>query len=235
MIYAIGDIHGELRKLHRILQLIEAEGLSPTDRLVFVGDYVDRGPDSPGVIELLIKLKEQRPNSIFLRGNHDQAMLYARDIYDPKRETKKTHEDVLWWFNYGGRETIKSYGHTPGHGPHWYETVPESHWEFLEQTQMEFRESPYVFVHAGLVPPGKSWNDDEDPRLWIRDAFIDSKANFGGTVVFGHTPQDLFLPVVMANKVGIDTGAAYGGPLTALVLDPKKPYEMSKVKFLHSS
>jgi len=231
MIFAIGDVHGELRKLHRLLQLVEQEGLTDEDRLVFVGDYIDRGPDVPGTIEFLIRLKEQRQNTVFLRGNHDQAMLHARSIYDPERTTDRTHEDVLWWWNYGGRETVAAYG---GAG-RWYERIPEAHWDFLDATEFEYRETPYIFVHAGLVPKGKRWSEKDDPRLWIRDSFIDSKDDFGGTVIFGHTPQDLFLPVIMANKVGIDTGAAYGGPLTALALDPGKPYDMTALKFIQAN
>jgi len=231
MLYAIGDVHGELRKLHRLLQDIEQEGLRDEDRIVFVGDYVDRGHDIPGTLEFLIRFKQQRPNTVFLRGNHDQAMMDARDIYCPGRQTEKTHEDVMWWFSYGAKETLAAYGG----GRRWYERVPETHWDFLASTEFEFRAAPYIFVHAGLVPPGKKWLEPVDPRLWIRDPFIDSKADFGGIVVFGHTPQDLCIPIVMPNKVGIDTGAAYGGPLTALVIDLAKPYDMAKLKFLHAN
>ncbi len=230
MIYAIGDIHGEFLKLASLLNKIEADGLAAKDRLVFIGDYVDRGPDVPGVLDLMIRLKEKRPNTVFLRGNHDQAMLDARDIYDPDREARLTKKDIVWWLEYGGRESVDSYR---GSGP-WYGRVPEAHWEFLASTTIEFREPPYIFVHAGLVPPGIKWNESEDARMWIRETFIGSKADFGGIVVFGHTPQDLFLPVVMDNKIGIDTGAAYGGPLTAVALDPTKPYKPEAVRFIQS-
>ena len=216
------------------MQKIELSGLKDSDRLVFVGDYVDRGPDTPGVIEVLIGLGKSRPNTVFLRGNHDQAMLDARDILDPDRTSKRKLDDVLWWFSYGGRETIDSYNPCKNSGS-WYRHIPESHWEFLESTELEFRESNYIFVHAGLVPPGLKWAEPEDPRMWIREPFIGSMADFGGVVIFGHTPQDLLMPCVMSNKVGIDTGAAYGGPLTAVVVDPGTPYDPDEVRFLSAS
>ena len=228
MIYAIGDVHGHLTKLERLMRKIEEAGLTAEDQLVFVGDYVDRGPRIPELLDYLIVLKKARPNSIFLRGNHDQGMLDARDVFDRRRSPKVGMQDVAWWFQYGGRDTIESY---PA-AKHWFDRIPEEHWTFLENTEMEYEAGNYVFVHAGLVPPGQTWRDKEDPRLWIRESFIGSNADFGKTVVFGHTPQDLFMPCVMANKVGIDTGAAYGGPLTALKLDPSKPYNMDRLCFI---
>jgi len=230
MIYAIGDIHGELSKLVGLLKKIEAAGLSEADRLIFIGDYIDRGPDTPGVLDMMIKIKGYKPDTVFLRGNHDQAMLDARDLFDPRRSSTRDKKDIVWWQECGGKETVSSY---KGAGP-WYDRIPDAHWEFLSETSMEHREGSYIFVHAGLVPPGVEWEEPEDPRLWIREVFIGSKHNFGGVVVFGHTPQDLFLPVVMDNKIGIDTGAAYGGPLTAVVLDPKKPYKPDEVRFISS-
>jgi serine/threonine protein phosphatase 1 len=228
MIFAIGDIHGHFGKLERLLTKIDEEGLGPEDRLVFVGDYVDRGHRVPEVLDLLIDLKERRPGTIFLRGNHDQGMLDARDVFDKKRKTPLSVEDVMWWWSFGGRETVESYPKKK----QWYEAIPDRHWAFLESTLMEYQEGGYLFVHAGIVPPGLVWNDREDPRLWIREQFIGSKADFGKIVIFGHTPQDLFMPCVMNNKVGIDTGAAYSGPLTAVKLDPKAPYDMDKLRFL---
>jgi serine/threonine protein phosphatase 1 len=228
MIYAIGDIHGHLRKLERLMIKMEEAGLGPSDRLVFVGDYIDRGPKVPELLDYLVDLKKRRPNDVYLRGNHDQGMLDARDVFDQDRTAKVSSLDIQWWFACGGRETVESY---PPVKP-WYNAVPDAHWEFLESTQMEYEEGNYLFVHAGIVPPGKKWKDKEDPRLWIRELFIGSKADFGKTVIFGHTPQDLLMPCVMANKVGIDTGAAYNGPLTALRLDPNAPYDMDRLHFL---
>lgn len=228
MIYAIGDIHGHLGKLHRLLQKVDP-GLE--DRLIFLGDYVDRGPDSADVIEFLIRLKEQRPETVFLRGNHDQGMMDAADVFDPEGDTDLTRDDVAWWLQYGGRETITSYGLKPRN---WWRHVPEAHWDFLADTALEYRLGGYAFVHAGFLPPGKRWFQREDPRLWVREEFILSDHDFGATVVFGHTPTPDGLPLVLPNKIGIDTGAAYGGPLTALTIDLEASYDPAEVQFVQS-
>jgi serine/threonine protein phosphatase 1 len=230
MIYAVGDIHGQFQKLSALMKKIESEGLTERDRFVFIGDYIDRGPQTREVIDYLIELKQKRPNTVFLRGNHDQAMLEAREIFDPERKTDLTTEDIKWWFSCGAKETIASYG---DHRP-WRLGIPDSHWEFLAATQIEHIEGPYLFVHAGVLPPNSKWTEPGDPRLWIRELFIRSQADFGKIVVFGHTPQDLFFPIVMKNKIGIDTGAAYGGPLTAVVINPLAPFDEDKVKFIYS-
>lgn len=198
------------------------------DRLIFLGDYVDRGPESSTTLDLLIRVRDMRPNSIFLRGNHDQGMMNVRDVMDPARETDLQIDDVAWWFAYGGQETMASYGGDMS----WYRRVPEEHWAFLESTQLEYREGGYIFVHAGLLPPGKRWFESEDPRMWIRSWFLESDADFGGVVVFGHTPTRDGLPLVEPNKIGLDTGVGKGGPLTAALLAPN---DASAVRFLSAS
>lgn len=227
MIYAIGDIHGQLLKLQRLLDKLE---LQPEDRLVFMGDYVDRGPASKEVIETLCRIQTERPNTVFIRGNHDQTFMDARDLFDPNREARRPYRQISWWFEYGGRETIESYG--PHH--EWYKYVPDHHWAFLDSTILEFREGPYVFVHAGLLPEGVRWKSTEDPRMWIREAFIEQENDFGAVVVFGHTTTDNGKPFVSWNKIGLDTGAGYEGPLTAVALDPAQPYDRKRVHWVQS-
>jgi len=228
MLIAVGDIHGHAWKLRDLLQKLHALPLSDDDRFIFLGDYVDRGPDSSLTLDLLIRLKEQRPNTVFLRGNHDQGMLEARDVLDPGRDTALTLDDVSWWFTYGGYETIASYGR----GGDWWRKVPEEHWEFLAATELEYREGGYIFVHAGLLPPGKKWLWKDDARMWIREWFLESDADFGGVVVFGHTPMWDGIPLVEKNKIGIDTGAGKGGTLTAALLTP---FEPAAVRFVSAS
>jgi len=231
LIYAIGDIHGELDKLERLLAKIEAV-IAPEDRLVFLGDYVDRGPDVRGVIDLLLEIREQRPNTVFLRGNHEQLMIHCRELFRSGRALSD-FDAAAAWFSIGGAETLASYAHRDV--SKWYERVPEAHWAFIESTILEFRAEPYLFVHAGIVPPGQRWTEDDDPRLWIREPFLSSMADFGAIVVFGHTPLRAGRPLVMPNKIGIDTGAAYGRPLTAVILEPGVPYEPEKLAFLNSA
>jgi serine/threonine protein phosphatase 1 len=178
----------------------------------------------------LIDIAARRPETVFLRGNHDQMMLDAGDFFDPKRESSLTFDQVPNWFAWGGAETTRSY---PGEGP-WYRRVPEAHWAFLDDTRLEYREGPFLFVHAGILPPGAAWEPivgwHLDPRLWIREPFLSSRHDLGARVVFGHTVQRGG-PLLMPNKIGIDTGAVYGGPLTAALLDPERP---DWVEFVHA-
>jgi len=225
MLIAVGDIHGDAWKLRSLLQKIHDLPLADEDRLIFLGDYVDRGSESSLTIDLLIRLKEQRPNTVFLRGNHDQAMMDVRDVLDPECDSPLSYDEVSWWFTYGGRDTMQSYGG----GTDWWKKVPEEHWDFLEDTELEHREGGYIFVHAGLLPPGKKWFGKDDVRMWIREWFLESNADFGGVVVFGHTPMWDGLPLVEANKIGIDTGVGKGGPLTAALLTP---FDSAATKFI---
>ena len=226
MIYAIGDIHGHRDRLTNLLAKLP---LGPDDRLVFIGDYIDRGPDSPGVIEDLIALQGARPNTIFLRGNHEQMMLECRACCDPMFSVSHDipcDKDDLWKSN-GAAQTVGNYRQRYGSGP-WWEIIPWAHWKFLIETQMEFREDGFIFVHAGIVPPGHRWSDPQDPRLWMREPFLSFRSDLGGTVVFGHSPQLSGKPLIQPNKVGIDTGCAFGGPLTAVGLH--SPYQTSSVR-----
>jgi len=237
MIYAVGDIHGQYKKLIVLLTRLEDHGMTAADTLVFVGDYVDRGPNVAGVLNTLIDLKATRPNTIFIRGNHEQMMLDARQRFDPKFDADNScgnTESGQYWFTEGATETLKSYG--PQTGRRWWELVPDGHWEFMRETQMEFHQHGYTFVHAGVVPPGKTWAWGDfaaDPRLWIRYEFISSDSDFGGqTIIFGHTPTSSGKPLILKNKVALDTGAGYNGPLTGVGLPV--PYDPSAVLVVQS-
>jgi len=226
LIFAIGDIHGEIWKLRGLLDQLEHVS-TPEDRYVFLGDYVDRGPDTCGVIDLLLRVRTQRPNSVFLRGNHEQMMLDTRDMFE-SGEALTDFDTAANWFAFGGAETLESY--SKNSASRWFQRVPETHWDFIRQTTIEYREGGYVFVHAGLLPPGEIW-ERGDPRLWIRQPFLNSPADLGGIVIYGHTPSPSGEPVVMPNKIGIDTGATYGGPLTAVALNPEIEFSKENVVF----
>jgi len=232
MIYAIGDVHGQYDKLCRLLAKLDDAGIHSDDRIVFMGDYVDRGPDTSRVVETLVRLAAARPNTIFLRGNHEQMMLDARERFDSTFDADNScgnTESGRYWFVEGGQETLNSYG--PPEGRRWFELVPDEHWDFIRATKMEYEEGGYLFVHAGVVPAGRTWFMDgfkADPRLWIRYEFIASESEFDGRiVVFGHTPTRDGLPMIQRNKLAIDTGAGFGAPLTAVLLP--QPYEPGKV------
>jgi serine/threonine protein phosphatase 1 len=204
VIFAVGDIHGDY---WRLVNLLAKLPMSDDDLLVFVGDYIDRGPDSFRVIELLIELRANRSRTVFLRGNHEAMLLDAR------AHPHSTSRYALWMGN-GGAETLDSY---PAGKP-WWSRIPDEHWTFFESTGIEYWIEDFAFVHAGFLPPDAEWGYDEDPRLWIREPFLTSSHDFGARVVFGHTPQRSGRPLVKPNMIGIDTGVAYGGPLTAVGL-----------------
>jgi len=202
-IYAVGDIHGRYDKLVELLDRIDVDFNS--DRLVFLGDYVDRGEQSYEVIEHLVTLKKQHPypQTIFLKGNHEDMM-----------EKYLAGKDRLTWLINGGQQTLESYmqHHRNPEEP----LIPESHRRFFESLQLYHESEDYIFVHAGLrkgVPLEKQKPED---LMWIRKKFIDTDFDFGKPVVFGHTP--LQEPLLQPNKIGIDTGAVYGNKLTCVRL-----------------
>ena len=246
MIYAIGDIHGQHTMLNVLLDKLLALPIQPEDTVVFLGDYVDRGENSRGVIETLLQWRVQHADTVFLRGNHEQLLL---DSYGAASEAAAMPNQALraqltlTWLQNGGVETLLSYApsgfqewcESVGYvllripaGPlaafkasfaHWLEAIPPLHLEFLQATRMDYVTPDYHFVHAGLLTPGTTWASEGwtiDPRLWIREPFLSSRADFNGRiVVFGHTPQRKGRPLIHRNKIGLDTGAAFGGPLTA--------------------
>lgn len=208
-IIAIGDIHGCRDKLIRLLELV-APGR--TDTLVFVGDYIDRGPDSRGVVETILSLKEEIPRVICLRGNHEEMFLA---LY------KEGKGGLSFLYN-GGGATLSSYGLTmasalEGRG------LPEEHLLFFSSLPLYYETGDYLFVHAGLRPGLTLAEQSPEDLLWIREEFMYSDWDFGRIVVFGHTPCRE--PFLKGGRFGIDTGAVYGGFLTGLELPSCRIYQ----------
>ncbi|MCB9949318.1 MAG: serine/threonine protein phosphatase [Rhodospirillaceae bacterium] len=214
ILYAIGDIHGRADLLAALLRSIASDmvriGL-PDRRLVFLGDYVDRWPLVPQVLDILLDHLPPGTTATFLRGNHEQMML---DFLD---DAEAAHV----WVGNGGDTTLE------GYGVRWFNDrrtvredlmrqMPARHRQFLTDTTLNLTVGDYFFVHAG-VRPGVSL-DAQAPQdmMWIRNRFLDSKADFGKVVVHGHTITDA--PEIRANRIGIDTGAVMTGRLTSLVL-----------------
>ena len=222
MIYAIGDIHGKQRMLAHALAYLR-QNLGDGDRAVFLGDYIDRGEDSRSVLEELLAFRDDYPDTIFLRGNHEQMLLDALD----------GHSVHLWRAN-GGEQTLASYGaagQSPEEWTDWMRLFPPAHRDFLRSTRPEWRAENHIFVHAGLLPsdcpaPVRLLMEQNqwDPRLWVRHEFLRSEEDFGGIVVFGHSPQRSGRPLVMRNKVGLDTAACFGGRLTVAGFDDRRDY-----------
>jgi len=195
-IFAIGDIHGCFDKLKNLMDKINWDPAE--DTLVFMGDYIDRGPESYQVIEYLLGLKKQSENLVFLMGNHEQ--LFQEYLAGKSKQ--------LFLFN-GGLNTLASY---PEHG----RNIPDAHIEFLSSLLLYYETEEYIFVHAGLREGIPLHQQSIKDLIWIREEFILSDYDYGKKVVFGHTPFDK--PLVQDNKIGIDTGAVYGGMLTCLEL-----------------
>ncbi|HEV2471894.1 MAG TPA: metallophosphoesterase family protein [Chthonomonadales bacterium] len=220
-VVAVGDIHGQSTMLRNMLEQLDRFDLGEEDVLLFLGDYVDRGENSKAVIDMLIDLSGRRGNVVYLRGNHEQLMLDARAEWLQAMQQGATDtaslQVMLNWLQNGGEETLDSYGVISWRD--WPAAIPEAHWRFIEDTREEYTTPAHHFVHAGLLPPGMGWEGEEwslDPRLWIREPFLSSDHDFAGRlVVFGHTPQPSGRPFHGFQKIGLDTGAVYGGPLTA--------------------
>ncbi len=204
-IFVVGDIHGCLDKAEELLSRLPINW--DNDTLVFLGDYVDRGPDPAGVVRLMIELKENHPDRVVcLKGNHEVMFLdYLKD-------------DKLAgaFLNFGGTTTLESYKISPDEPGPRIHLIPASHMRFLESLPLYYETSQYFMVHAGVKPGVPLKDQKEEDMLWIRDKFIKSDFDWGKRIVFGHTAFEA--PLMSSNKIGIDTGAVYGGRLTCLVL-----------------
>ncbi len=213
-VYAIGDVHGCLDRLSTLHEAIAADlAARPVadSVLIHLGDYVDRGPDSAGVIWLLARGVVAPPvaRRVDLQGNHEAMMLAAL--------TGKPRLAECWVDN-GGDETLRSYDAPPDALPdEWVQSVPLSHRQWLASRPLTHSEGGYLFVHAGIRPGRKIHRQSPDDLLWIREPFLSSQDTHPLVVVHGHTPAGA--PVIRANRIGIDTGAVMGGALTCLVLE----------------
>jgi serine/threonine protein phosphatase 1 len=212
-VYAIGDIHGcdvQLADLHAII----AEDLArrPVDEpvLLHIGDYVDRGADTAGVLRRLIAGSPiEAAQVVNLVGNHDETMLHALSGDRPAATD---------WLFTGGRPALESYGIDPDSPREsWPEGVPPEHLEFLRGLTLSHREGGYFFVHAGVRPGVPLEQQQREDLLRMRQPFLYSEMSFGAVVVHGHTPVKE--PVVRHNRIAIDTGAVFGGKMTCLVLE----------------
>lgn len=206
-IFAIGDIHGCLWSLEKLLNILPVNW--GKDLVIFLGDYIDRGPDPRGVIEKILELKEfYKDKIITLKGNHEWMF---------ERFLKGIDIDVFLYN--GGGMTLKSYYNKEG-----YLEIPEEHLKFLRELKLYYETEDYIFVHAGLRPGKELKEQSEEDLLWIRESFYLSEYKFPKTIVFGHTPFPA--PLILEDRIGIDTGCVYGGALTAIELPEKKIYQI---------
>ena len=220
-IYAIGDVHGMDRLLaetHAKIAADLAARPSPDHRIVHVGDYVDRGPDSAGVIERLAGLQARDPRVVCLLGNHDELM--RAFLADPERGGAD-------WLTNGARATLRSYGiDATGAltaaefrrlGDQLTAALPDHHRAFLDGLRLSARAGDFFFCHAGIRPGVPLDEQTPEDLIWIREPFLTSRRDHGVVVVHGHTP--VRAPEVRPNRIDVDTGAVYGGVLTVLALE----------------
>ena len=218
-IYAIGDVHGHLDQLRALHDAIRDDLDDRPVRqplLIHMGDLIDRGPSSAGVLSLL-QAGPPLPGipTVNLMGNHEWMFLLAL--------TQRSRRDTDQWLDNGGTETLASWGiHPSVPSTRWPELVPRAHVLFLRGLAARYQRDGYLFAHAGVRPgvrlDQQTWLD----LLWIREPFLDRRGPLlpdapDLVVVHGHTPEDE--PVIRPNRIGIDTGAGRGGPLTCAVLD----------------
>ncbi len=225
-VFVVGDIHGCAAELKTLLTHLEKkEALSADDLLVFVGDYIDRGPDSKGVIDALIKVKKKFPETVFLAGNHELMMFAAM--------ANPINLDVLDnWVKNGGIQTLKSFGVSEDAAPElimrkFDDHLSRDHKEFFNLFERYVLFEDYCFVHAGVNPLRDIKAQLDQDIFWIRQEFINNIHYLKKTIIFGHTPfEDVFFN--LPYKIGIDTGCVFGNSLTCLELKNKRVLQVKK-------
>jgi serine/threonine protein phosphatase 1 len=219
-IYAIGDVHGHFDLLAGLLKRIKVDNEqrgSAETHVILLGDLMDRGPHSAQVIEYLRAYRDDFATFHFVTGNHEEAMLASLAGAIPQEE--------IGWLDFGGRETMLSYGADPAlldtPGPDFAvemrQFVPRIHLDFLENFDDSIRIGDYLFVHAGIRPGVPIERQDSRDLRWIRQPFLDDESDHGLVVVHGHSITEQ--PDIRHNRIGIDTGAYRHGMLTALALE----------------
>jgi serine/threonine protein phosphatase 1 len=214
-LFAIGDIHGCPDELDVLLKGIDP---GPEDAVIFVGDYVDRGPSARDVIDILIEFRNRNPNAVFLKGNHEDMMLHFLGM--------PGHYGESFLFN-GGFATLASYDIDESGIDDTIEHLPPAHVDFLQRLETSFLRPPYLFVHAGVHPLRPLEEQEAEDMLWIRHEFIANPHDLGHTVIFGHTPmRDVMLD--LPYKIGLDTGLVYGGMLSCVEFTEGRCFQVGR-------
>jgi len=219
-VYVVGDIHGRLDLLRTLHGKIRQDGeTAHGDRIVvYIGDYVDRGDHSKGVIDELLTEPLAGFSPIYLKGNHEEALLNFLEHPEVARD----------WFTFGGDAAVMSYGVPVLPGAltderlleiqvAFRDAVPDAHLRFLSTLRLSYEIGDYLCVHAGIDPGRPLHRQRPEDLLWIRDAFLDSDKLHGKLIVHGHSITDE--PDVRDNRIGIDTGAYFSNRLTCLILE----------------
>lgn len=200
MFCAIGDVHGSLSKLKRLVAGCERRAAGAPLTFVFLGDYIDRGPDSAGTVRYLMELQSRLGESVIaLKGNHEAMMLDVCDGVSPESD----------WVSQGGNATLRSYGVSRARD------LPEASLDWFRALPLSYDDGRRFYVHAGVDPllPLDAQRDRD--LIWIREPFLSDRRDYGRLIVHGHTPLETGKPDLRGNRLNLDTAAVFGGPLTA--------------------
>jgi serine/threonine protein phosphatase 1 len=206
--YAVGDVHGSFTKLRNLIRHCEAHRDGQPFRMVFVGDYIDRGPHSREVVQLLIDFQARAPEAIVcLKGNHEDMLVAAAGggVVDEQR-----------WQRNGGDATLESYGVA------FAADIPADHLAWFAGRPLAIADERRFYVHAGVMPGIPLQEQTREHTLWIREPFLSDATDHGLLVVHGHTPTRGRTAELHPNRLNLDSGACFGGPLTAAVFDDKR-------------
>jgi len=205
--YAIGDVHGSLGKLRKLIAKCRKHADGRPMQFVFLGDYIDRGPQSRDVIRSVIELQsEPRAQVVALKGNHEAIALAVIDGALPAED----------WLSEGGAATLESYGVDNAR------ELPADHVQWLRSLPLSYDDGRRFFVHAGIDPEKPLAEQDAFDLVWIREPFLSDNRDYGRLIVHGHTPVENATPELRGNRLNLDTGAVYGGPLSAAVFDDEQ-------------
>jgi serine/threonine protein phosphatase 1 len=215
-VFAIGDLHGCPDELEVLLDVL---GPRAGDTVVFLGDYVDRGPAVRALVDRLLKLRDEPFTSVFLRGNHEDMLLSYLGLAG-------RHGDV--YLENGGGMTLASYGVPAGTpGPACLPSLPDDHLEFFRSCRLQHLASPFLFVHAGIRPGVALADQSPEDLLWIREEFFSRPHALPYTVVFGHTPtRDA--RIELPYRIGLDTGLVYGNKLSCLDVEGRRLVQVAR-------
>lgn len=212
---AVGDIHGSLSKLQELVARCEqrAGGLPLT--FIFLGDYIDRGADSAGVVRYLMELQSRLGRRmIALKGNHEGMVLDVCNGVSPES----------YWRDQGGEATLRSYG--AGRA----QDLPEANLNWFRSLPVSFDDGRRFYVHAGIDPLLPLDAQRERDLIWIREPFLSERRDYGRLIVHGHTPLETGKPDLRANRLNLDTGAVFGGPLSAALFTAAQTQPVSFVQ-----
>ena len=215
--YAIGDVHGCAEKLNALLERIRAHAAGRPMRLVFLGDYIDRGPDSRSVIETIRRVQSEVGEVVCLRGNHEALLLDAL----------KTGDEALWLLN-GALQTLVSFDAAQA------ADLPRDILDWIASLRLSFDDGRRFFAHAGVNPLAALDRQTEQDLLWIREPFLSSDLDYGRLIVHGHTPLSSGRPDLRRNRLNLDTAAVFGGPLSAAVFTAEKTWPIALLNHLES-